>query len=277
MPLLDRSRAATSRGISFEVNGRGAPVVLLAPAATRAAIWHTFQVPALTGLGYRVITVETRGCPPSIVTPGPYRMRDLVSDVAEVITAVGSEPVRLVGASLGAMVAQELCLAHPELVRSAALIGTRARTDHLRRVAAQAGARRIRAGGPTTADDARYDAVGLVTSLFSPRTFDDDAAVADWLTLFETFPLRGEGLAAQYDLAADYGRDDDRISALRAVRTLCLVIGFEHDRVTPPAACRAVADAIPGARYTQIADCGHFGFLERPELVNIALAGFLRA
>jgi pimeloyl-ACP methyl ester carboxylesterase len=203
-------------------------------------------------------------------------MHDLVSDVAEVITAVGSAPMRLVGASLGAMVAQELCLARPELVHSAALIGTRARTDHLRRVAALASARRIR-GGATTGDDARYDAVGLVTSLFSPRTLDDDAVVADWLTLFETFPLRGEGLAAHYELAAGYGRDDDRISALRAVRTPCLVIGFEHDRVTPPGAGRAVADAIPDARYTEIADCGHFGFLERPELVNIALAGFLRA
>jgi pimeloyl-ACP methyl ester carboxylesterase len=276
MRLLDRARATTAGGIGFEVTGSGAPVVLLAPAATRAEIWHTFQVPALTGLGYRVISVDTRGCPPSIVPPAPYQMRDLVGDVAEVITTVGSEPARLVGASLGAMVAQELCLARPDLVHSAALIGTRARTDRLRWAAAQASARRIRAGGPATADDARYDAVWLVTSLFSPRTFDDDTAVADWLTLLETFPPRGEGLAAHYDLAADYGRDHDRAGALRAVRTPCLVIGFEHDRITPPAACRAVADAIPGARYTEIADCGHFGFLERPDLVNIALAGFLR-
>ena len=60
------------------------------------------------------------------------------------------------------------------------------------------------------------------------------------------------------------------------MHTPCLVVGFEHDVITPPPACRAVAAALPSAQYVEIPGCGHFGFLERPDLVNTTLAGFLR-
>ena len=276
MPTLERRRATTARGISYDVTGTGEPVVLLAPAATRSDVWQNHQVPALVALGHTVVAVETRGCAPSVTPPGPYHVDDLVTDVAGVITDLRAGAVRVVGASLGAMVGQELCLARPDLVRSAVLLGTRGRADHFRRTAALACARRIGSVGPPAPDDAEFEAVGLLAQLFSPRTLADDAAVRDWLTLFTQFPLRGTGLAAQYEVAADYGATDDRLAALRAVHTPCLVVGFEHDLITPPAGCRAVAAALPSAQYVEIPGCGHFGFLERPDLVNTTLAGFLR-
>lgn len=276
MPTLVRRRATTARGISYDVTGTGEPVVLLAPAATRSEVWHNHQVPALVALGYTVVAVETRGCAPSVAPPGPYRLDDLVADAAEVITDLRAGAVRVVGASLGAMVGQELCLARPDLVRSAVLLGTRGRADHFRRTAALAWARRIGSAGPPAPEEAGFEAVALLAQLFSARTLADDAAVRDWLTLLTRFPLRGAGPAAQYELAAGYGAADDRLAALRAVRTPCLVVGFEHDAVTPPGGCRAVAAALPSADYAEIPDCGHFGFLERPDLVNATLAGFLR-
>ncbi len=276
MTTLECTRATSERGIGHTVFGTGPPVVLLAPAATRGDIWRTHQVAPLVGLGHQVVCLDARGCPPSVSPSGPFGMSDLVADVAGVITELGGGPARVVGASLGAMVAQELCLARPDLVHSAALLGTRCRADVFRRAAARASVHRLRSGPVPTASDAESEAVSLMTQLFSPRTFDDDAAAADWLALYATFPLRGEGLAAQYQVAADYGATTDRAAALTAIRTPCLVVGFEHDLVTPPAACRAVAGAIPGAVYREIPGCGHFGFLERPDLVNITLAGFLR-
>ena len=38
---------------------------------------------------------------------------------------------------------------------------------------------------------------------------------------------------------------------------------------------REVADAIPNARYEEIPDAGHYGYLERPEAVNKLLSDFL--
>jgi len=44
----------------------------------------------------------------------------------------------------------------------------------------------------------------------------------------------------------------------------------------PPYLSREVADVIPGARYLEVPDAGHFGYLERPDAVNKISAGFFR-
>jgi pimeloyl-ACP methyl ester carboxylesterase len=44
--------------------------------------------------------------------------------------------------------------------------------------------------------------------------------------------------------------------------------------VTPPYLGAEVADAIPNARYLQIPDSGHLGFIERADIVNAEILAF---
>ncbi len=44
----------------------------------------------------------------------------------------------------------------------------------------------------------------------------------------------------------------------------------------PPAAVRAMADAIPGARYRMIPGAPHMAFFEMPEETASAVGGFFR-
>lgn len=257
--------------LAYEIHGTGEPVLLIPPAGTRAAVWLTHQVPALVRAGYRAVVFDARGTPPSAVPPPPYRLADLVDDAADLITRLGLAPCRLVGASLGAMVAQELTLARPDLVARTVLLGTRSRTDFFRTALTRAAAARVAGtnGGPST----DFDALMLMMQLFSARTLADERAARDWFTVLKMFPVRGEGPAAQYEATLI----PDRTRALAGVRRPCLVVGFDEDVVTPPALCREVAEAIPGSRYVEIRDCGHFGFLERPRAVNAELAAFFAA
>jgi pimeloyl-ACP methyl ester carboxylesterase len=261
----------TRTQLSYQVVGTGEPVVLLPPAATRAEVWQAHQVPALVDAGYQVVTVDGRGMPPSPCPPGPYRIDDLVEDMAALLRQLGTGPYRLVGASLGAMVVQELTMREPQLVRAAALIGTRARTDYFRRMLTRVNAARVRrpGGGQGT----ELETVLAMTQLFSARTLADERKAADWFALLRNFPLRGEGLAAQYEASLL----PDRRAALAAIDRPCLVVGFSEDVITPPAACREVALAIPGCRYIELPHCGHFGFLESPQAVNSALTAFFAA
>jgi pimeloyl-ACP methyl ester carboxylesterase len=255
--------------ISYAVFGVGEPVILLPPAGTRAAVWQRHQVPALVAAGYRAIAVDFRGTPPLPPPTAPYDLADLVSDVAELLTMLGMAGCRFVGASLGAMVAQELALARPDLVRTAVLLGTRCRVDAFRAMLASAQATQMTAAPDSAA--AEFAALSHLAQLFGARTLADDRAVAEWFELFRVFPLRGAGPAAQYRASVSA----DRAAALAGVRRPCLVVGFAEDVLTPPALCREVADAIPGCRYVEVADCGHFGFLERPDHVNKIALDFL--
>lgn len=255
--------------LAYEEYGSGEPVLMIPPAATPEGAWATHQIPAIVDAGYRVIVAGSRGIPPSTVPSAPFRLADLTDDAAGLITQLRLGPCLIVGASLGAMIGQELACSRPDLVRAAALLGTRCRTDFIRGRFARAYADQVRRGEPPS----DLDAVMLVMQLFSSATLGDDRLAADWLTLFQVFSARGVGAAMQYEATII----PDRTDALRQVDRPCLVVAFAEDSVTPPVLCQEVASAIPGCRYVEIAGCGHFGFLERPELVNATLIDFFSA
>jgi len=55
------------------------------------------------------------------------------------------------------------------------------------------------------------------------------------------------------------------------------VIAFADDLIVPPYLCAEVVQAIPNCDLVRLTDCGHFGFLERPDDANAAIIEFLDA
>jgi pimeloyl-ACP methyl ester carboxylesterase len=163
------------------------------------------------------------------------------------------------------MVAQELAITAPHLVRSAVLLATRARSDALRR--AQTLADRALAESGLCLPP-RYEALNTALQMLSPRTLNDDAAMANWLELFEL----GAGGAASGQTWID--TDADQRRRLRDISAPCRVIAFVDDVITPPHLAAEVADAIPNGDLVEIPGCGHLGHLEQPELVNAAIVEF---
>lgn len=265
MPVITLRRLQ----LAYEEYGSGQPVLLIPPAATPSGTWAIDLIPAIVAAGYRVIVTGSRGTPPSTVPSAPFRVAELAADVACLITELRLAPCLIVGASLGAMIGQELAITRPELVRAAALLGTRCRTDFIHGRFVRAYADQVRRGEPPS----DLDVVMLVMQLFSSATLADDRKATDLLKLFQVFSARGIGPAMQYQATLI----PDRTDALRRVDRPCLVVAFAEDMVTPPALCREVASAIPGCGYVEITGCGHFGFLERPEAVSAALIDFFAA
>jgi pimeloyl-ACP methyl ester carboxylesterase len=253
--------------LSYETHGLGRPVLLVAPAATPSALWLLHQVPALVQAGYMAVTFDNRGTAPSEVPPGPYRLADLAADAAGLITELGIGPCPVIGASLGAMVAQELALARPDLVLAAVMLATRSRTDYFRTTAARAAAARLRDRAPTSP----AETVAQMALMLGSMTLASDRAAADWFTILRHCTRAGAGAAAQYEATVT----GDRTCALSRISSRCLVVAFSEDHVMPPAFCREVADAIPGCSYVEIPDTGHLGFLENPDAVNRAILDFL--
>ena len=62
---------------------------------------------------------------------------------------------------------------------------------------------------------------------------------------------------------------------LASIRNPTQVMCGALDATTPPALAQQVAQAIPGARYQEIADSGHCPMLEQPEALVAALNKFL--
>ncbi|MEU6745265.1 alpha/beta hydrolase [Spirillospora sp. NPDC046719] len=253
--------------LCYERHGRGERVLLIMGQAAAGRVWTMHQTPALVGAGYQAITLDNRGIPPSDVPPGAYSIDDLVADTKGVIEALQAAPCRIVGASLGAMIAQELAIRWPHLVRCAVLISTKSRSDTVR-AALERAERAVLTSG--TAPPADHQAAMTALQMLSPATLNDDAAVSPWLGAFRLAAPNGTAPGQAW---IETGAD--RRAALRAITAPCRVIAFADDLITPPHLGAEVADAIPDCDFVEIAGGGHSGYLERPAEVNDAIIEFL--
>jgi thioesterase CepJ len=261
----------TENGIrlSFHDHGAGPPVLLLTGTGAPSSVWDLHQVPVLRAAGFRVITMDNRGIPPSDDGAAGFTIDDLVADVAALIRHLDVAPCRVVGTSMGAYIAQELALAHPDLLDTVVLMAACGRSSLVQRVLAAAEAELIERG--TELPPGYLAAVRALHNL-GPATLADDDLTADWLDLLAASENQGPGVRAQLLLSAL----PDRRAAYGAITVPCHVVSFEHDLVAPPAAGRELAAAIPGATHRVLPDCGHFGYLENSEAVNRELVELLR-
>lgn len=253
--------------LAYERSGQGKTVLFIMGSAASRRQWDMHQTPALREAGYETVTFDNRGISPSDAPPGKYALGDLVADTKGLIEALDLAPCRIVGTSLGSMVAQELAISEPQLVRAAVLMATRARSDAYRR-ASSAADRVLRESGLRLPPE--YRAVNSVLQMLSPQTLNDDAAVASWLEIFE--------LAGNREAVAEgqqwIDTDRNRLADLGRIAAPCRVISFTDDVATPAYLGAEVADAIPDCDLVEIPGCGHLGHLERPEPVNQAIVEF---
>ncbi|HUQ54192.1 alpha/beta fold hydrolase [Lentzea sp.] len=255
--------------LNVQTEGSGDLVVLVMGTGSPGRVWRSYQVPALVRAGYRVAYFDNRGIKPSSECGGGFGIDDMVADTAAVISHLGG-PAHVVGTSLGARITQELSLAHPSLVRSAVLMATSGRPEPVQQAWSRALCDLYDKGAEVP--PAFYAAASVIRNV-SQATLADPASAQDWLQLYE---FAGSSLTAGDRAQLALSDFAPRLEAYRAITARSLVIGFADDLVLPPRLAREVADAIPGARYAEIAGCGHIGYLERPDEVNRLLVEFLR-
>lgn len=243
--------------LHHEVSGRGEPVVLLHGQGGRVDAWE-LQVAALASR-YRVVGLDLRGHGRSPVPPGPYTMTALAADVAATIRGLGLGACHVVGHSLGGMVALQLALDAPALVRSLAVVNATAFGDgsRLRSFAVRAF---VRLRG--MAAFARANA-----SLHLPEP-EQGALRERLIATMGACPADGY-LACQP--AVD--RFDVR-ARLGEIACPVLVVHSALD-VIPLADKRTIADGVPRGRLVTIEGSRHVVLWDRPAALAAALLEFL--
>lgn len=253
--------------INFDEYGSGEPVLLLTGTGGRGREWTSYQVPALLAAGYQAITMDNRGVPPSDTGPEGFTIDDMAKDTIGLVEAIGHGPVRVVGFSLGGIIALEALLARPELFTRALVMGARGRTDTMRAALSAAWSELL------TSDlklPPKYIAVTRAAQYLSPHTLANETLIRDWLDIFEL------ALPDPAVTRAQRGVDliGNRLDEYRRITSECLIVSFADDLIVPPFFGREIADSIPGSRYTEVPGCGHYGHLERPDFINDLMIEF---
>ena len=250
--------------IHGEEHGDATPVLLLNGAYMTTADFG----PLLPGLAAsrRVVVCDPQAHGRTADTDRPLSYEGMADDAAALLRALDVSAAHVAGFSGGSAIAQELALRHPELVRSLVLISTWARADAFFRAAVKSW-RWL----PEVAPSERAFLEAFYVWIYTPRAHEDgtvDKIIEEVLA----FPHQPSVEAIQRSIDAFLGHDTaSRLSQI-AVPTLVLAGGL--DLITPPRYGRAVADAIPGARFEVLAEEAHQPFQEVPDLFNATVDTF---
>ncbi|HEY44847.1 MAG TPA: alpha/beta hydrolase [Anaerolineae bacterium] len=106
----------------YESTGQGQPVLLIHGLGSSARDWEP-QTEAFSPL-YRVVTFDVRGHGQSDKPPGPYSIPLFAVDTADLIRSLGIGPSHVVGISMGGMIAFQLAVSSPDLVKSLVIVNS---------------------------------------------------------------------------------------------------------------------------------------------------------
>ena len=106
----------------YETAGSGESVLFIHGLGSSARDWE-MQIPAFTKQ-FKTTAFDLRGHGQSQKPKGPYSMSLFAKDTAELIRSLGVGSVHVVGISLGGMIAFQLAVDHPELVKSMVIVNS---------------------------------------------------------------------------------------------------------------------------------------------------------
>ena len=218
---------------------------------------------------YRVIAFDNRGLGGSERGTGPISVASMAEDTAALLEALDVPKAHIVGWSLGSAVAQELALAHPERLASAVMYATWGRCNGFQRSVLTA----LRLPYAVRDMDSALAAAGLA---FSPQLLDHPDLPQMIEPMLPAFPQNEEQMQVTVE-QWDADLVHDTLDRLGAITVPTLVVVGEQDLLTPPDQAKAVADAIPGARYELVTGPGssHCLHIERPDDLLKIVGGFL--
>jgi pimeloyl-ACP methyl ester carboxylesterase len=181
---------------------------------------------------------------------------------AALIDAAGAKAARLVGHSMGSLVALETAARHPEKVTGLGLISTTATmrvSDDLLNAA-------------KTDDHAAVDMIAIWGEGYRATLGGSQAPGLWMLGGAERLLERAQPGAIFADLSA-CNAYQDALSAAAKIDVPSIIIQGSRDLMTPAKGGKALAAAIPNCRLALIEGAGHMLMSERPDDVLAALRG----
>jgi pimeloyl-ACP methyl ester carboxylesterase len=265
---------ATVRNLElcYETFGDGTDpaLVLIMGLGTQMIAWREEFCESLAARGFFVVRFDNRDAGRStsldqlpVPTRGQllrrdkraasYTLEDMALDVVGLLDELEIERAHVVGASMGAMIAQTVAAKHPARVLS--LVSIMGSTG-----SRWSGQPTVRAAGvllgvpPRDRDGYVEQALKTFAIIGSPG-FDRDEAELRRLA-GASFDRGRNPAGASRQLAAILAAGD-RTPALRHITAPTLVIHGSADRLVRPSGGRATAKAIAGARLVRIEGMGH--------------------
>ncbi len=242
-----------------EEHGQGDPLLLINGLGADHTAWG-LQTEELSR-DFRVVVFDNPGIGQTTGPPGPYTSERFAEVAAGLLRALGVERAHVVGASMGGIIAQELALEHPELVRSLSLHATWGRADRYL-VALMRSWQTIARSVPL---------IELMRQIwlfvFTVRYFNEraaDIAELERQVLEQAYPQLAEAFCDQAEACIAH----DVLERLPAIVAPTYLSVGDRDLLTPAHHAYRIKEQMPHALLRVWKEMGHAPFWEIPDEFN---------
>lgn len=237
--------------------GSGEPVLFL-HAAGGAGEWSPFHG-LLAARGFEVIAPDHPGFGKSDEFPEVEAIDDLVFHYLDVLDALGLQRPHVVGGSFGGWIAAELAVYAPHRIGSLTLLS----------------AAGLRLPEHPATDLFLLPPARLPATLFHNPPPPAPPAEAQAPDLDAIIAAYREATALARFAWVPFLNDPKLERRLRRITAPALVAAPSDDRVIPVEHAKRYADRLPDATYTEVPDCGHAMYFEKPAEFAELVAAFL--
>ncbi len=258
----------TANGLDIYVEqvGQGPDVLLIGGLGDTVESWQ-FQLDGLSDR-YQMTAFDNRGAGRTAMPDGPLTVEAMADDAAGVLRALDIPAAHVAGFSGGSLIAQELALRHPQLVRSLVLQSTWPAPDPYLRKWGQFVRWLVEA-----APSERAFLEGFFLDIYTARAHNDGTVEA-FIDEVLAFPHKqAPGDLQRY---IDPLLDHDSTDRLPQIGAPTLVLVGERDSTARLELGRPVADGIPGAVLEVLPGEAHQPFQEIPDRWNARVDDFWR-
>jgi pimeloyl-ACP methyl ester carboxylesterase len=258
----------TANGLDIYVEqvGQGPDVLLIGGLGDTVESWQ-FQLDGLADR-YRLTAHDNRGAGRTAMPEAALSVAAMADDAAGVLRALAIPSAHVAGFSGGSLIAQELALRHPGLVRSLVLQSTWAAMDPYFR----SWGRFVR-WLVDVAPSERALLEGFFLDIYTARAHND-GTVEQIIDEVLAFPHKQSTADLQRSLDAFMAHDTTE--RLPEITAPTLVLAGGRDSTSRPELCRQVAELIPGARFEVMDEESHQPFQEVPDDWNARVDAFWR-
>jgi 3-oxoadipate enol-lactonase len=254
-------------GVRFRVVDEGAgPVILFVHGFPLDHTMWLSQIEEFSKTN-RVIAPDLRGFGGTDGALYSVSMEQYADDLVALLEALqADQPITFCGLSMGGYVGWQFAQRHPKWLVRLILCDTRSVAD-----SAEAASNRLKMAEIVMKEGPEPVAWAMMPKLFAPSTSERQPALTERIrtTVLTTNPIAiaaaHRGMAVRPDVS----------SFLPNLHVPTLVIVGEYDVISPPMEMKAIADAMPNARFASISNAGHMAPLENPSEVNQVIHQFL--
>ncbi|MCL2169697.1 MAG: alpha/beta hydrolase [Defluviitaleaceae bacterium] len=255
--------------IHYEVYGEGVPIVLLNGVMMSTLSWKMF-IPALSKTNKLILMDYFDQGQSDKLSGVEYDQSLQVAAMKGLFEHLGLERVNLAGISYGGNVSLQFAAKHPEMVEKLMIFHAVPYTNDWLRAIGKSWIASI--------DDPHNFYNTAIPVIYSPEFYNNNTRwVEERKELLTTQVFTNmDFMEAVVRLTKSADNHDVR-DVLGKITARTLIVAADPDPLTPAAEQKALKQAIPGAQWVLLPDCGHASMYEKPTLFVTLVLGFINS